>query len=268
MDLYDKSLLFVILIILILVLVGNCLNKNQENFQETVFNTIITKLDPFEGDSSTIVTIKGVGLNNIGKILFNGVECAILENRSDSEIQIIPPSLSELGLNISDVRKVMKEKNEGLKVKISIARRDINTKKILGNSSDDIDNVVVVPGVHFFYIDRIPYENNCPKPPEQVPPPEESEIVDIPQQVPKVEYLPNSDLEFIQKVLPAKEAKLDILIGELNNTLEKNKEINTNDITYLKIIQALDSLNKYKQEMNIQRFNIHNTLKERYGYPF
>lgn len=275
MEIYGKSLIFVVFILIILSISQFLINRytpnnieNVENFEEMVYNTIITKLDPYEGDSSTIVTIEGGGLNNVGKILFNNVECAILENRSDSKIEIIPPSLSELEFNISDVRKSMKEKNEGLKVKISIARRDVNTLNITGNSPEDTKNVVEIQGVNFFYIDRIPYQNNCPEPPRPPPPPAiepvEIELVDNQE----VEYAKGSDLEFIQKILPKKEREIDSLIGKMNKVLEDNREHNTNDITYLNIIQSLDALQKYKKTMNIQRFNIHNTLHDRYGYNF
>ena len=275
MEIYGKSLIFVVFILIILSITQFLINRytpdnaeNVENFEEMVYNTIITKLDPYEGDSSTIVTIEGGGLNNVGKILFNNVECAILENRSDSKIEIIPPSLSELGFNITDVRESMKEKNEGLKVKISIARRDVNTMNITGNSPDDNRNVVEIQGVNFFYIDRIPYENNCPEPPRPPPPPAvepvEIELADNQE----VEYAKGSDLEFIQKILPEKEREIDSLIGKMNKVLEDNREHNTNDITYLNIIQSLDALQKYKKTMNIQRFNIHNTLHDRYGYNF
>ena len=178
MEIYGKSLIFVVFILIILSIIQGLINRHSKNKQEKkninnlvketfvdkIFNTVITKLDPYEGDSSTIITVKGAGLDNVGKVLFNEVECAILENRSDSKIEIIPPTLSELGFNISDVRKIMKEKNEGLKVKIQLYRRDKATKFITGNSPDDESNVVEIPGLFFYYIDRIPYENNCPEP--------------------------------------------------------------------------------------------------------
>ena len=191
MEIYGKSLIFVVFILLILSIVQTLINRNskntnanevaaqakqaqaeqaqakqsvntntnevavvKENFVDKIFNTVITKLDPYEGDSSTIIIVKGAGLNNVGKVLFNGVECAILENRADDKIEIIPPTLSELGFNISDVRKVMKEKNEGLKVKIQLARRDQETNLIAGNSPDDTTNIVEVPGLFFYYIDE------------------------------------------------------------------------------------------------------------------
>ena len=90
-------------------------------------------------------------------------------------------------------------------------------------------------GVNFLYIDRIPYQNNSPEPPKPVPPPAPKSLEPILTENPKVEYVKGSDLEFLQKILPEKEAELDVLIGEMNNILEKNKEYNTNDITYLNI---------------------------------
>lgn len=288
MEIYGKSLIFVVFILLILSIVQTLINRNSKNinkqtqegqkqaqvvvketFVDKIFNTVITKLDPYEGDSSTIITVKGAGLNNVGKVLFNEVECAILENRTDSKIEIIPPTLSELGFNISDVRKVMKEKNEGIKVKIQLARRDKATKFITGNSPQDDSNFVEVPGLFFYYIDRIPYENNCPDPRTNVQAPALPDVVQPITTAPAtMDYEKGTDLEFLNKILPEKEAELDKLIGDMNKILEENEEHDTNDITYLNIIQALDSVKKYKKAMNIQRFNIHNTLKNRYGYSF
>ena len=216
--------------------------------------------------------MKGAGFNNVGKVLFNDVECAILENREDDKIEIIPPTLSELGFNISDVRKQMKEKNEGLKVTIKLSRRDPETGNIEGNSPEDENNVVEVPDVFFYYIDRIPYQNNCPEPKNNNQSPSVSETVQpIVAESTKFEYKKGSDLEFLKKILPKKENEVDKLIDEMDKILEENNindENNTNNITYLNTIQAMDSLRKYKKELNIQRFNIHNTIKNRYGYSF
>ena len=303
MEIYGKSLIFVVFILLILSIVQTLINRNSKNinkqaqegqkqaeqaeaeqaeaeqaeaeklvketFVDKIFNTVITKLDPYEGDSSTIIIVKGAGLDNVGKVIFNEVECAILENRTDSKIEIIPPTLSELGFNISDVRKVMKEKNEGLKVKIQLARRDMDTKLITGNSPEDNSNFVEVPGLFFYYIDRIPYENNCPDPKTNTQAPALQDVVQpITTEPATMDYEKGTDLEFLNKILPKKEVELDKLIGEMNKILKENEEYDTNDITYLNIIQALDSVKKYKAAMNIQRFNIHNTLKDRYGYSF
>ena len=83
----NNPLLIVIIILIILFLaektfyyykdqeniLANYNNKQKvkliENFEEgKIFSTLITKLDPIEGDSSTIVTIEGKNLNLVGKV--------------------------------------------------------------------------------------------------------------------------------------------------------------------------------------------------------
>ena len=40
------------------------------------------------------------------------------------------------------------------------------------------------------------------------------------------------------------------------------------DVNKLKLIQSMDSLLKYKQEMNVLRYNIHKNMSDDYGYDF
>ena len=60
------------------------------------------------------------------EILFNGVECVIFEDRTDTEIKILPPSLGELGKTIQEVRTIMNEgKSIGLPIEdIKLVRRN------------------------------------------------------------------------------------------------------------------------------------------------
>ena len=64
--------------------------------------------------------------------------------------------------------------------------------------------------------------------------------------------------------------KLQDLIDKQNETIKYYESLNVdnNNIEYLSEIQALDSLKNLKKEMNIQRYNIHNTISDRYNYHF
>ena len=75
-----------------------------ESFQDFQ-TTIVTNFSPKEGDSSTIVTIEGRGLEYIEEVLFKDIECVILENRNPQRIQIIPPASTEVGFTIEQIRK-------------------------------------------------------------------------------------------------------------------------------------------------------------------
>ena len=242
-------------------------NKTEliENFEESkIFSTLITKLDPIEGDSSTIVTIDGKNLNLVGKVLFNNVECAILDNREDTSIQIIPPSLNELGTNITEVRKRIKETKQGFRVNIKLSRRDPDTLQNKGTTPEDTMNIVEVPGIYFTYIDRLPYLNVCPQPEEPPAPTQQFELDE------EIEYPKGSDLEFLNKILPEREEKINNLINELKKIIEenKNKYVNENDTNYLETLQALDSLEKKKIQMNNHRYDIQNSLNKKYNNYF
>ena len=66
------------------------------------------------------------------------------------------------------------------------------------------------------------------------------------------------------------EEKLETLHKEMSDKLEEMKK-NTpelEDVNKLKLIQSMDSLLKYKQEMNVLRYNIHKNMSDDYGYDF
>lgn len=237
-------------------------NNIVEHFEESkIFSTLITKMDPIEGDSSTIVTLEGKNLNLIGKVLFNNVECAILDNREDDKIQIIPPSLSELGTNITEIRKRIKETKQGYRVTIKLSRRDPNTLQNKGNSPEDNMNVIEVPGIYFSYIDRLPYVNVCP----QSDPPALPQVFDLDEEM---EYPKGSDLEFINKIMPEREEKIKNLIIQLEKIMKENKNKYDNDTKYLETLHALDSLEKKQLENNNHRYDIQNSLNKKYNNYF
>lgn len=281
---FNNPLLLVIIILVILFIAEKSLyyykdkqnillnynkkEKSNSKFIETfeegkIFSTLITKLDPIEGDSSTIVTIDGKNLDLIGKVLFNNVECAILDNREDNKIQIIPPSLSEIGTNITEIRKRIKETKQGYRVNIKITRRDVNTLQNKGNNPEDEINVVEVPGLYFSYIDRLPYLNVCPQPEAPIP----TQKFELDEEI---LYPKDSDLEFLNKILPEREEKINKLISKLQKIIEenKNKYENEGDTNYLEILQAIDSLEKKKIQMNNHRYDIQNTLNKKYDNYF
>ena len=77
MDKYTKNLIIVIAVLLLFVIIQskitfyenkffkNFRNNNIENFQDSVDVTNISSFEPRQGDGSTIITIKGVGLENL-----------------------------------------------------------------------------------------------------------------------------------------------------------------------------------------------------------
>ena len=95
-------------------------------------------MNPFKGDSSTIVTLEGTGINNIGNIIFKNeleennnnsqAECVILDDINDTKLQFIPPSYSELGISIGDIRDKMKQ-NKGYEVAVYFVRKEKKSRK-------------------------------------------------------------------------------------------------------------------------------------------
>ena len=264
MEIYGKSLIIIVFILLLLVIVDfnyNFTNQKKEHFNSLV-STIVTDMTPSRGDSSTLIVLKGSGFDNVGKVLFNKIaECVILDERTDSEIKIMPPPLSELGKTIQDVRDAMNPNDpdsKGLEVTIQLVRKD-KMNRITGNSPSDQENVIDIPGVFFYYIDKIPYANNCPTVDEPEPEPE-----DIFKAEPaEVVYPPGSDLEFINKILPERINELDKVILELENKINEQENINTQEIEILEAIQAQNILNQYKQKINIHRYNIKKKIDEK-----
>ena len=249
----------------------NNANKNNKNRRNNLIEnfagvdaTNITSFEPRQGDSSTIVTITGSGLDHIGEITFEDVECVIFEDRTDTEMKILPPSLTELGKTIQEVRDIMnKGEDIGLPIKkIKILRR-MNITQQDGLSTSD---AIILDGIRFHYIDKINYLDNCPKleePPKPEPEPIEEEV-DINREV------SGSDMEFVKEILPKKMKQLQVLIDKQNDIIKYYEALNidNNNIEYLSKIQALETLNNMKKEYNVQRFNIHKTIGKRYDYSF
>ena len=285
MDKFIQNLIIVITVILLIFIIqitidnydkentykiNNIHNVNNTNRNNLVENfagvdaTNITSFEPRQGDSSTIVTITGSGLDHIGEVTFEDVECIIFEDRTDTEIKILPPSLTELGKTIQEVRDIMnKGEDIGLPIKkIKILRR-MNITKQDGLSTSD---AIILDGIRFHYIDKINYLDNCPKLEEQPKPEPEpiEEEVDINREV------SGSDMEFVKEILPKKMKQLQVLIDKQNEIINYYEALNidNNNIEYLSKIQALETLNNMKKEYNIQRYNIHKTIGKRYDYSF
>ena len=217
---------------------------------------------PNEGDSSTLLSLKGVGFKFVSKIYFGigktTAQAIILPTRKDNEIEILPPPITELGQTLVDIRNSIETKQEGVKVDIYFIRGNPDTKEDLAYDLDD-ENVVKVENLHFYYIDKLPYQNNCAKPP---PPPSETAANNepvvsdaLPDQLP-IEYPEGSDLEFLNKILPEKEKKLQQLYDSIIKNLDKYDKLNTNQVEELEKIQALESLEEIKKQFNYERYVI------------
>lgn len=281
MDKYTKNLIIVIAVLLLFIVIQskinfyenklfhNFRNNKIENFQDSVDVTNISSFEPRQGDGSTIITVKGVGLDFIGEILFNGVECVIFEDRTDTEIKILPPSLGELGKTIQEVRTIMNEgKSIGLPIediKLIRRNRDGSAPNITQNDGITPTDALNLDGIIFYYIDKINYLDNCPVLPEPEVV-EEEEITEIEEAT----EIPGTDMHFFKELLPQKMKKLQDLIDKQNETINYYESLNVdnNNIEYLSELQALESLKNLKKEMNIQRYNIHNTISDRYNYHF
>ena len=278
MEIYGKSLIYIVFLLILLLIIDRLLSKLniKEYFEEeTIIMTNITNMIPFKGDSSTMVTLKGIGLNAIGRIIFkNDVEekstktfseCVIIDDeRSDTEMKFIPPPISELGISLNDVRDKMKQ-NEGYRVSIYLIRKDEHNK-IQANNPNDKDNFKLLQNVNFFYIDKIPYANNCPilnKPKRRVKE-DENDIRLSPSGEPI--YKKDGDLEFVNTILKNQENKIDKTIKVLKNIIKKNDHYQNNNMDFIKTIQALDFLDKYKKNNNSYRYNLHKRISDRYKY--
>lgn len=276
MEIYGKSLIYIVFLLILLIVIDRFLSKLniKEYFEEEqIITTNITNMIPFKGDSSTMVTLKGSGLNAIGRIIFkNDIEensetygeCVIIDDgRSDEEMKYIPPPISELGISLNDVRDKMK-RNEGYRVSIYLIRKDNN--KIQANNPNNKDNFKLLQNVNFFYIDKIPYANNCPiinKPNRRLKE-DENDIRLSPSGEPV--YKKNGDLEFVNTILINQENKIDKTIKVLKNIIKKNDHYQNNNMDFIKTIQALDFLDKYKKNNNSYRYNLHKRISDRYNY--
>ena len=281
MDLYGKSLIYVVLLIIILTTCQYLISKfspdpNREKFQN-IKSTFIQNMSPIEGDSSTIVKMSGVGFDNVSKIFFkiekSLAQCVILDNRNDTEIEILPPPITELGKNLLDIRKSITQsegRRPGLKTQIvfvSGTRKPDSDEYQDDSLNLDSKNVIVIDNLAFYYIDKIPYQNNCAIPPE--PPaetsPEPVQSDTIPDEI-EVEYEAGSDLEFLNKILPEKEEKINKLIRKLNNLYDKydSNLTDQNSIKMLTTSQALESLDEMKKQFNYERYMVTEFLKKNY----
>ena len=98
MDFIHKLLIVFFVVSVVVMTICYDIHEEElfvESFQDFQ-TTIITNFTP-KGDSSTIVTIEGRGLEYIQEV-FKDIECVILENRNPQRIQVIPPALTEVGL--------------------------------------------------------------------------------------------------------------------------------------------------------------------------
>tara|TARA_B100000674_G_C37839360_1_gene914467 strand:- start:358 stop:1164 length:807 start_codon:yes stop_codon:yes gene_type:complete len=258
------TLIVSVVVLLICYDIHKTRTNNIENFTEFQ-TTIITDFSPKDGDGSTVVTMTGRGLQHIQEVLFNDTECVILEDRTSSKIQIIPPALSEIGMTIEEIRKTIEETGSGMPVDVKLMKKEGGTTP---------KTAVLLPDITFFYIDKgATWKNQCPKDEEgddegdtEVEGPSFEATIDTSQG--EASFKEGTDLYFLHVTLPEMEDRLNGLIKEMEDKLEEQKLNNPGleDINNLKEIQSLDSLFKYKQEMNILRYNIHKNIKDVYGY--
>jgi len=270
MELYGKALIYVVCLLVGLHIIQTLLYRNNKEDFSNIKTTLVDSITPNEGDSSSVVTLKGMGFDNVSKIYFKlgstYSQTIILNNRNDKKIDLLPPPISELGKNIIDIRDSIKETKRGIKVAVVF---------ILGkNNGDDYEdlalkpeekNVVEVEKLHFYYIDRIPYQNNCPIPPEPVAKPSEtSDTTEVTAGNDEIEYPENTDLEFLNKTLEEKQNKIKLLHSEVKKNLDKYNNIKAPAISQLESHQVLESLDEMKKQFNRERYHIHNYLNQEY----
>jgi len=267
MKLLHKSILVILIVTLLVLLICYDIHKTRaiqiENFQNDFQTTIITGFDPNEGDSSSTVTIRGKGLDFIEEVTFNDVECVILENRNDGKLSIIPPALSELNITIEEVRKSIDENGTGVPVQVKLMKK---------GGGKTPETAILLPDVVFYYIDKgANWKNQCPEPKEEE---EEPVITESPATEPMIDasvgeasFKEGTDLYFLHVTIPEMENRLKKLYEDMKHKLDEQKRMSPelNDVNKLKLIQSMDSLNQYKQKMNILRYNIHNTISEKYN---
>jgi hypothetical protein len=268
MDFIHKLLIVFFVVSLVVTVICYDIHRRRvvpvESFQDFQ-TTIITNFSPKEGDSSTVVTIEGRGLEYIQEVLFKDIECIILENRNPQRIQVIPPALTEVGFTIEQIRKKVNESGSGIPVEVKLLKKKGGTTP---------ETAVLLPDVVFTYIDKgANWKNQCPKEEEE----EEDVVEDAPGVEPDVNasegeasFKEGTDLYFLHVTLPQMEEKLEILYKQMSDKLEemKNNSPELEDVNKLKLIQSMDSLLKYKQEMNVLRYNIHKNMSDDYGYDF
>ena len=127
MDFIHKLLIVFFVVSLVVTVICYDIHRRRvvpvESFQDFQ-TTIITNFTPKEGDSSTIVTIEGRGLEYIQEVLFKDIECVILENRNPQKIQVIPPALTEVGFTIEQIRKTIDETGSGEPVEVKLLKKE------------------------------------------------------------------------------------------------------------------------------------------------
>ena len=79
-------------------------------------------------------------------------------------------------------------------------------------------------------------------------------------------YKKDGDLEFVNTILKNQENKIDKTIKVLKNIIKKNDHYQNNNMDFIKTIQALDFLDKYKKNNNSYRYNLHKKISDRYNY--
>ena len=273
-----KKFLFVSIVVIFLVsffavtieLDKKKINNKIEHFAAEFATTQVSEFSPKEGDSSTIITIKGIGLDYIGNIFFNDVECVIMDVRTDKEIKILPPSLSEIGKTMEEVRKAMRETGNGIKItNIKLGREGL---------SNTPENTMTLPGAEFFYIDKgEDWKNACPTLPttedQEVEPPtpveEEGDEGDEGDEE-VIEEQAGTDMYFLNVTLPNLERNLNNILSTIETKINRYSESNPilEDAESLQKLQAMESIKRYQEDLNVQRYNIHKQMSEDYGYPF
>ena len=278
MEIYGKSLVYTIFLIIILFtlqyFLGNT-NSQQtiDHFDNPIGQTYIQSMIPNEGDSSTLVKLEGVGFKYVSKIYLKlgdtYAQTIILETRSDTLIELLPPPITELGKTLLDIRRSIKNKKEGLKVEVVFVRGSKTEDGFKDISLDTNDkNTVLVKDLHFYYIDKLPYQNNCEKPPEsQAPGPSVEPETDNLPDLPPVAYDAGTDLEFLNKTLPEREKKLQEIYNSIMGNLDKITDLGDNQIKQLSKLQALDSLEEIKKQFNYERYIINQELSKNLKNP-
>ena len=199
MDFIHKLLVFFVVSVVVMTICYDIHRRRVvpvESFQDFQ-TTIITNFTPKEGDSSTVVTIEGRGLEYIQEVLFKDIECVILENRNPQRIQVIPPALTEVGFTAEQIRKKIDETGSGMPVEVKLLKKGGGTTP---------ETAVLLPDVVFTYIDKgANWKNQCPK--------EEEEEEEIVEEAPGVEpdvdasegeasFKEGTDLYFLHVTLP------------------------------------------------------------------
>ena len=275
MELYGKALIYVVCLLVGLHIIQTLLYRNnKEGFiDKNIKTTLVDSIKPNEGDSSTVVTLKGSGFDNVSKIYFKlgsaYSQTIILNNRNDTQIDLLPPPISELGKNILDIRENIKENKRGIEVEVVFI---LGEKENNSNYTDlalklDEKNVVKVKELYFYYIDRIPYQNNCTIPPEPEAVAEPAETNNTTEGVSgdnEIDYPEDTDLEFLNKTLEEKQNKINLLYSEVEKNLNKYNNIKAPAISQLESHQVLESLDEMKKQFNRERYHIHNYLNQEY----